>query len=72
MCFSSYGQKWLLANKISVFLNRQYYINRLIFDFDFWNVDRHELEELGLSAGLLKNFGLGKLTHFRSKNDAFY
>ena len=34
--------KWLLANKISVFFNQQYFINRLISDFDFWNVDRHE------------------------------
>ena len=28
--------------KNSVFFNRQYFINRLIYDFDFWNVDRHE------------------------------
>ena len=40
--FSSYSQKWLLANEISVFLNRQYFTNRLISDFDFWHVDRHE------------------------------
>ena len=26
----------------SVFFNRQYFINRLISDFDFWHVDRHE------------------------------
>ena len=32
----------LLANKISVFFNRQYFTNRLISDFDFWLVDRHE------------------------------
>ena len=38
-----YGQKWLSANEISVFFNRQYFINRLISDFDFWNVaDWHE------------------------------
>ena len=37
--FSSYGQKKLLANKISVFFNRQYF---MLSDFDFWNVDRHE------------------------------
>ena len=39
--FSSYSQKWLLANEISVF-NRQYFANKLIYDFDFWHVDRHE------------------------------
>ena len=35
-------QKWLSANEISVFFNRQYFTNRLIYDFDFWHVDRHE------------------------------
>ena len=41
--FSSYyGQKWLSANEISVFFNSQYFTNRLISDFDFCNVDRHE------------------------------
>ena len=38
----SYDQKWLLTNEISIFFNRQYFINRLISDFDFWNVDRDE------------------------------
>ena len=36
------SEKWLLANEISLFFNRQYFTNRLIFDFDFWHVDRHE------------------------------
>ena len=40
--FSSYSQKWLLANEISVLFNRQYFTNRLITDFDFWHADRHE------------------------------
>ena len=40
--FSSYSQKWLLANEISVFFNHQYFTDRLISDFDFWHVDRHE------------------------------
>ena len=40
--FSSYSQKWLSANEISVFFNRQYFTNRLISDFGFWHVDRHE------------------------------
>ena len=39
---SQVSQKWLLANEISVFFNRQYFINRLIYDFDFWHADRHE------------------------------
>ena len=37
-----YGQKWISANEISVFFNCQYFINKLISDFDFWNVDRHK------------------------------
>ena len=40
--FSSYSKKWLSANEISVFSNRQYFINRVICDFNFWHVDRHE------------------------------
>ena len=39
--FPSYGQKWLSDNEISVFFNPQYFINRLISDFDFWNAYRH-------------------------------
>ena len=39
---SSYSQKWLSANEIAVFFNRQYITNRLIPYFDFWHVDRHE------------------------------
>ena len=36
------NQKRLSDNEISVFFNRQYFTNRLISDFDFWHVDRHE------------------------------
>ena len=36
------GQKWFLPNEISVFFNYQYFIDSLISDFDFWNVDRNE------------------------------
>ena len=32
----------LRKNEISVFFNCQYFTNRLISDFDFWDVDRHE------------------------------
>ena len=38
--FSTYGQNWLLANEISVFFNRQYFMNRLISEFVFWNIGR--------------------------------
>ena len=40
--FSSYSQKCLSTNEISVFFNCQYFTNRLISDFDFRHVDRHE------------------------------
>ena len=43
ICSSCYNnQKCLLANKILVFFNRQYFTNRLISDFDFYHVDRHK------------------------------
>ena len=37
-----YSQKWLSPSEISVFFNREYFTNRLISDFGFWHVDRHE------------------------------
>ena len=42
ICFSSYSQKMLSANKISAFFNRQYLTNTLISDFDFWHVEKHK------------------------------
>ena len=54
MWFSSYIQKWLSANEISVFFNRQYFTIRLISDFDFWHVDRHEWMKQGSLTGFLK------------------
>ena len=36
------GSQVIVKNEISVFFNRQYFTNRLISDFDFWHVDRHE------------------------------
>ena len=45
--FWTYIQKWLSANEISLFFNRQYFITRLISDFDLWHVDRHEWTEQG-------------------------
>ena len=52
--FSSYSPKWLLANEISVFFNRQYFTNRLISDFDFWHVDWHEWKKQGSLTRFLK------------------
>ena len=52
--FSSYCQKWLSANEISVFFNCEYFTNRLISDFDFWHVDRHEWKKQGSLTGFLK------------------
>ena len=48
------GQKCLSANEISVFFNCQYFTNRLISDFDFWYVDRHEWKKQGSLIGFLK------------------
>ena len=31
-----------LGKKGSVFFNCHYFISKLISDFDFWNLDRHE------------------------------
>ena len=55
--FSSYSQKRLLANEISVFFNRQYFTIRLIFDFDFLHVD-----------SFVKKFSFGEMGHFGPKN----
>ena len=52
--FSSYSQKWLLANEISVFFNCQYFTNRFRSHFDFWHVDRNEWKEQSSLTGFLK------------------
>ena len=52
--FSSYSQKWFLANEISVFFNCQYFTNILISDFDFWHVDRHKSKKQDSLAGFLR------------------
>ena len=53
--FSSYSQKWLWAIEISVFFNRQYFTSRLISDFDFWHVDRHEWKKQGSLTGFTRS-----------------
>ena len=35
----------LPASEISLFFDSQYFINGLIYDFRFWNVDMHEWKE---------------------------
>ena len=56
--------------RFQYYFNRQYFINRLISDFDFWHLDRHELKEQGFLTGLLKKFSFGQMGHFGSKNGA--
>ena len=46
----------LLANKIPVFFNHQYFINGFIFEFDFLDLDGHEWKEKGLPIGFEKIF----------------
>ena len=53
-----------LANEISVFFNCQYFTNRLISHFDFWNIDRHEWKEQDSLRGILKKFWFGQMSHF--------
>ena len=59
--FPSYSQKCFSANEISIFFNRQYFINRWISDFDLWNVDRHEYKEQDLLTGFLKKLLFGEM-----------
>ena len=51
--FSSYSQKWLSANEISVFFNCQYFTNRLISDFD--------AKKEGSLTGFQKKFSFGEM-----------
>ena len=51
--FFSCSQKWLSVNGISVFFNHQNFINKIISDFDFWCVDRHEWKEQGILMGFV-------------------
>ena len=66
--FSSYSQKWLPANEISIFFNRQYFTNTLIPHFDFWHVDRHERKEQRSLRGFVKKFSFGQMSRFMPKN----
>ena len=68
--FSSYSQKCILDNEISVFFNRQCFTNRSISDFDFWHVDRHERKKQTLLTGFLKKISFEEMSHFGSKNCA--
>ena len=48
--------KMLSANQISVFLNRQYFINELASECDFLHVDRSESTQQGLLSFQRKFF----------------
>ena len=61
---SQVSQKSLLTSEISVFFNRQYFTNRLISDFDFWHVDRHEWKKQGSLTGFQKKFSFGEMGYF--------
>ena len=63
------GPKKLLDNEISVFFNRQYFINKLVSDFDLWYVDKYDWKEQGLLTGFLKKISFGQMGHFTPKND---
>ena len=39
---SQVSQRWFLVIEIPVCFNCQYFTNRLISNFDFWHVDKHE------------------------------
>ena len=64
--FSSYSQKYLSANEIS-FFNCQYFTNRLISDFGFWHIDRHEWKKQGSLTGFLKKFSFWQMGHLGPK-----
>ena len=51
-------------------LIRQYFINKLISDFDFWHVDRHKWKEQGISIGFLKKLSFRQMGQFVPKNGA--
>lgn len=61
---SSYGQNWLSAKEISVFFCRQYFINRLMSGFEFWNVVRHKWKKQGLLTAFLKKLSFGQMGPF--------
>ena len=46
----------------------QYFTNRLISDFAFWLVNRHEYKKQGSSVGFLKKFSFGEMDPFGPKN----
>ena len=51
---SSYSQKCLLADDISVFFNRQYFFNRPSSHFDICHLDGHEWKEEELLTRFLR------------------
>ena len=59
----------LSSNQISVFLNRQYLINKLTSSIDFLHVERKGWKEQGLLMDFLKKFLFEQTDYFRPKND---
>ena len=68
LVFKLYGQNLVSAIEVSVFFNCQNFINRLISDYDFWNVDWHERKEQVALTDFLKKFFFGQMSHFGPKN----
>ena len=68
-------QYFLIVNNISIILFSLRLITnfislRVIPDFDFWHVDRHEWKKQDTLTGFLEKFSLGEVGHFGPKNSA--
>ena len=61
------SKKWLSANGILVFFNRQYFTDTLISDFDFLHVERHEWKKQGSLTGFLKKVIIWENGPFRAQ-----
>ena len=66
-----YIQRWLSANEILVFFNRQYFTNRLISDFDFWQVEIGRMNGTSfINRFSEKKSSFGQMGHFGPQNCA--
>ena len=67
--WEKYGSQVVAKNGSQPFFNHQYFISRLISDFDFWHVDKHEWKEQGLVTGFPKQFSFWQMGyHFGLRN----
>ena len=55
--------------RFQYFFNCQYFTNRLISDFGFWHVGKHNWKKQG-SSGFLKKFSFEEMGYFGPKNCA--